>query len=65
MNTMGELPDTTRGEVIDRYGVKLMTSGYSRDQARKVPKTSIFQNLLILKSRSVFYLHFIVKVQFG
>ena len=36
MNTMEELPDSRRAEVIDRYGVKLLTSGYSKEQARRI-----------------------------
>ena len=36
MNTLEELPDSMRAEVIDRYGIKLLTSGYLKDQARRI-----------------------------
>ena len=36
LNTKEELPPEYRAEVIDHYGVKLRTSGYSMDQTRKI-----------------------------
>ena len=36
LNTMDQLPSSYRAEVIDRYGTKLRTSGYSLDQTRKI-----------------------------
>ena len=34
--TKTELPKNCRAEVVDRYGVKLMTSGFTREQAKKI-----------------------------
>ena len=36
MNTMDDLPGSRRAEVVDGYGVKLLTSGYSREQVMKI-----------------------------
>ena len=36
MNTKEGQPDSTRAEVIDRYGIKLLSSGYSKDQTKKI-----------------------------
>ena len=35
LNTKEELPLTYRAEVVDKYGVKLLTSGYGRDQTMR------------------------------
>ena len=36
LNTKKELPDKYRAEVVDRYGIKLLTSGYGYEQTRKI-----------------------------
>ena len=36
MNTMDDLPASRRAEVVDSYGVKLLTSGYSQEQTMKI-----------------------------
>ena len=36
LNTKEELPPTYREEVVNNYGIKLMTSGYSKEQTRKI-----------------------------
>ena len=36
MNTKEELPASYRAEVVDKYGIKLMTSGFTREQSRKI-----------------------------
>ena len=36
MNTRVELPTRYREEVIDGYGLKLLTSGYNREQVKKI-----------------------------
>ena len=36
LNTKEELPASYRGEVIDHYGVKLRTSGYSLEVTRRI-----------------------------
>ena len=36
MNTKEDLPDSFRATIIDKYGVKLMTSGYSKEQSRRI-----------------------------
>ena len=36
LNTQEDLPSRFRAEVVDSYGVKLLTSGYSLDQTRKI-----------------------------
>ena len=41
MNTMEELPDSRRADVIDKYGIKLLTSGYSREQTRRIVANGI------------------------
>ena len=36
LNTKEELPDKYRADVVDGYGVKLLTSGYSREQCERI-----------------------------
>ena len=36
MNTKEDRPDSFRATIIDKYGVKLMTSGYSKEQSRRI-----------------------------
>ena len=36
LNTKEELPASYRAEVVDRYGIKLLTSGYTREQSKKI-----------------------------
>ena len=41
MNTKEELGAEKRGAVVDRYARKLLQSGYSMDQTRKIVKNGI------------------------
>ena len=50
MNTMEGLPDSKRAEVIDNYGVKLMTSGFSREQCQRMVVNGI-KGYLRMKER--------------
>ena len=36
LNTREDLPGHYRAEVVDGYGVKLLTSGYNLEQVRKI-----------------------------
>ena len=36
LNTQEQLPNNLRAEVEDRYGVKLMSNGFIREQTRKI-----------------------------
>ena len=36
LNTKAELPSSAREEVVDQYGVKILSSGYTREQTRHI-----------------------------
>ena len=36
LNTKGDLPSEVRSKIVDDYGIKLLTSGYNLEQARRV-----------------------------
>ena len=41
LNTKEELGAEVRGAVVDRYGAKLLRSGYSREQTQRILKNGI------------------------
>ena len=53
MNTMDELPGYRRAEVVDGYGIKLLTSGYSREQVMKIVANGVKGYLRKRKRRTV------------
>ena len=36
LNTKDDLPSEVRSKIVDDYGIKLLTSGYNLEQARRV-----------------------------
>ena len=53
LNTREDLPSSYREMIVDKYGIKLMTSGYSRDQTRKIMTNGIKGYLTKLKRRKL------------
>ena len=50
VNTKEQLPNDLRSEVVDRYGVKLLSSGYGREQTKKILVSGI-KGYMVRKDR--------------